>query len=214
MDTLEITLNSEKFGGAIREKRLQEGLSYRLLAAILGIPHPTLYRLENNDISNLEIKNLLAICCWLRMPPEGFFSGVPGSLRAHKHYLTHVNAGLPAPADDEVEYRGLYEDLIPNQNEYFTVTARGDSMIGAQIYDEDLLIVKASETADPGDIVIAIINGEYCVKRFERKGASVILRSANPAYDDIPIKKDDDFSVRGVVTHSIHRYQKGRQARR
>jgi len=210
MGALEITFNCKKFGKAIREKRSHENLSYRDLSEILGVPHPTLYRLEKYEIKNLEIKNLLAICRWLRRPPETFFGGLPDSLRVRKHYPTYVNAGKPAPSGDEVEYRDVCQDLMPNQNEYFTVKAKGDSMTEAQIYDEDLLIVRVSGTAEPGDIVIASINGEYCVKKLERKGDSVILRSANPDYPDILVKKEDEFSVRGVVTHTIHRPRKGR----
>jgi DNA polymerase V len=55
--------------------------------------------------------------------------------------------------------------------------------------------------------VIAAINGEYCVKKLEMKRNSVILRSANPDFPDIRVKRSDDFSIRGVVVHSIHRHQ-------
>jgi len=138
---------------------------------------------------------------------EGFFSGLAASLRVRIHYPTYVNAGLPAPAAGEFEHRDLCEELMPDKDEYFTVNAKGSSMTGAQIYDGDLLIAKASETANSGDIVIAALNGEYCVKRLEMKRDSVILRSANPDFHDIRVKRGDDFSIRGVVVHSIHRHQ-------
>jgi DNA polymerase V len=204
---LEIALNRKKFGKAVKEKREREGLSLRDLEGVVGVSPPTLSRIENGEISSPEIEHLLALCQWLRRPLESFFSGLLASLRVRIHYPTYVNAGLPAPAGDEFVYRDLCEDLMPDQDEYFTVNAKGDSMTGAQIYDGDLLIAKVSETANQGDIVIAAINGEYCVKRLEIKRDSVILRSANPDFPDIRVKRSDDFSIRGVVVHSIHRHQ-------
>jgi DNA polymerase V len=203
----EIALNRKKFGKAVKAKREREGLSLRDLEGVVGVSPPTLSRIENGEISSPDIKHLLALCQWLRRPLESFFSGLPASLRVRIHYQTYVNAGLPAPAADESEYRDLCEDLMPDQDGYFTVHAKGDSMTGAQIYDGDLLIARVSETANPGDIVIAAINGEYCVKRLEMKKGSVILRSANPDFPDIRVKNSDDFGIRGVVVHSIHRHQ-------
>jgi DNA polymerase V len=204
---LEIALNRKKFGKAVKEKRERESLSLRDLEGVVGVSPPTLSRIENGEISSPEIEHLLALCQWLRRPLESFFGGLPASLRVRAHYPTYVNAGLPAPAADEFEHRDLCEDLMPDQDGYFTVNAKGSSMTGAQIYDGDLLIAKVSETANSGDIVIAAINGEYCVKRLEMKRDSVILRSANPDFPDIRVKRGDDFSIRGVVVHSIHRHQ-------
>ncbi len=204
---LEIALNRKKFGKAVKERRLREDLSLRELEGVVGVSPPTLSRIENADINSPETEHLLALCLWMHRPPESFFSGVPAPLRVRKHYQTYVNAGFPAPSSDEFEYRDLCEYLMPDQDGYFTVTAKGDSMIDARIHDGDLLIAKLSETASPGDIVIAVINDEYCVKRYEPKKDSVILRSANPDFDDIAVKKGDEFSIRGVVVHSIHRHQ-------
>jgi DNA polymerase V len=179
------------------------------LGPIVGISSPTLSRFENCKIGNPETDHLLSICDWLGEPPESFYKGAPASVRARKHYLTYVNAGLPVPASDDFEYRDLSEEMMPDQDEYFTVTAKGDSMIGAQIYDGDLLIAKVSETANSGDIVIADIDGEYCVKIYDRRGDSITLRSANPEYDPRTIKEGALFRILGIVLHSIHR-QRGR----
>ncbi len=205
---VEISLNRAELGNAVRAQRLSEELSLRELAKQVGVSYPTLCRIERGEIKSPEVEHLLALCRWLRRPPESFFDGIPASLRVRKHYSTTVNAGLPAPTEGNIEYSDLCEDLMPDQDAYFTVRAKGDSMIEARIYDDDLLVVKASETAHPGEIVIAVINDEYCVKRFETKGGSLILRSANPKYADIIVKEGDEFRIRGIVTHAIHRYQK------
>ena len=80
-------------------------------------------------------------------------------------------------------------------------------MIGAQIFNGNTLVAKVSETANPRDIVIAAINGKYCVKRVEKKGDSIILQSANPDFQDIHIKSTDDLRICGVVVYSIHSHR-------
>ncbi len=201
---LGVALNRKKLGSAVKEKRLQEGMSLRDLEEVVGVSFPTLDRIEGGKTDSPKSEHLLALCQWLNMPPESFYTGV-SAMRARKHYLTYVNAGLPAPTSDEFEYRDLSEYLMPDRDDYFTVTAKGDSMIEAQIHDGDLLIVRRSETANPGDIVVAVIDGEYCVKIFDPKGDSIILRSANPEYSPLTVKEGLHFYIRGVVTYSVHK---------
>ena len=102
---------------------------------------------------------------------------------------------------------------MPDQDDYFTVTVNGDSMIDAQIYHDDLLIARRSLEPKSGDIVIADIDGEYCVKIFEQREGAILLCSANPdpdpKYAPIRVKKGIPFRIIGVVTHSVHR-QHGR----
>src|SRR5262245_40799343 len=124
----QITLNRKKLSRAIRERRVKVGYTLRDLEGVVGVSYPTLCRIERCEIANPEVGHLLAICQWLRRPPESFYDGVLVPLRTRIHYKTSVNAGDPAPTFDELEARDLCEDLMPDQDEYFTVTAKGDSM--------------------------------------------------------------------------------------
>jgi DNA polymerase V len=72
-----------------------------------------------------------------------------------------------------------------------------------RIVDGDLIPVDYSKEPRPGNIVIAMINGQAVVKKFLRRKSTVILRSANPRYDDIVIKESDQFVIAGVVLRIV-----------
>jgi repressor LexA len=85
----------------------------------------------------------------------------------------------------------------------FAVTVTGDSMIGANIFDGDVVIVRRQEVAHDGDIVAALIEGEEAtVKTFQRAGGHVWLIPQNPRYDPIP---GDDCRIMGKVVSTLHR---------
>lgn len=120
---------------------------------------------------------------------------------------SRVQAGFPSPADDYLEQPlNLNTYLIDNPSATFFVRASGDSMIGAGIYPNDLLIVDKSATPDSGDIVIAIIDGEFTVKRMERTARSIELHPENPAYPVLRFRPDSELEIWGVVKHVIHSY--------
>ncbi len=77
-----------------------------------------------------------------------------------------VSAGFPSPAQDYYDgYLNLHQYLIPDPNNVFFVRANGDSMTGAGIFDQDLLIVDRSKKKPNGKVVIASLNGEFTLKR-------------------------------------------------
>jgi DNA polymerase V len=99
-----------------------------------------------------------------------------------------VAAGFPSPADDYVEKSlDLNELLIQKPAATFFVRAQGESMLGAGIHPNDILVVDRSIEAVPGKIVICALNGEMTVKRLERENEQWKLKAENPAYSDIPI---------------------------
>src|ERR1039457_4834295 len=86
-----------------------------------------------------------------------------------------VPAGFPSPADDYIEGRlSLDEHLRPHKDSTFFVRAKGNSMVGAGIFDGNLLVVDKSLTPSSGDIVIAVVYSEITVKRFIKRGEKVI----------------------------------------
>lgn len=120
-------------------------------------------------------------------------------------YGASVKAGFPSPADDYLEGAlDLNNHLIRHPAATFVVRVSGNSMINAGIFNNDLLIVDRSLEPANGKIVIAVINGELTVKRFQKNARECLLVAENPEYPAIEIKPEDDLHIWGVVTNVIH----------
>jgi DNA polymerase V len=120
-------------------------------------------------------------------------------------FLSPVPAGFPSPASDYVDKSiDLNEILIKNKVATFLVRALGDSMIEAGIFSGDILIIDKSITPASKNIVVAILNGEFTVKRFVKDGNRIFLQPENKKYRNIEISEEDDFKIWGVVTFVIH----------
>jgi len=118
-----------------------------------------------------------------------------------------ISAGFPSPADDYSEARlDLNKELITNQSATFYARVRGDSMTLAGISDGDLLIIDKSKTPVNGSIVVCLIDGEFTVKRFQKKGNQFYLMPENDNYQPIKIKPENDVTIWGVVTYTIKKH--------
>ena len=116
-----------------------------------------------------------------------------------------VSAGFPSPADDYVEKSlDLNQFLVAKPAATFFVKAQGDSMLGAGIHHDDILIVDRSVEATPGKIVVCALNGELTVKRLVQREQAWYLQPENPVYPDILIQDELDMVIWGVVTSVIH----------
>ena len=119
-----------------------------------------------------------------------------------------VAAGFPSPADDYIEGRlSLDEHLIQHKEATFFVRARGNSMTGAHIDDGDILIVDKSLKPQFGDIVVAVVDGEFTVKYLAQRGESVILKPANARFKEIEFKDGQELQIWGVVTASVKKHR-------
>ena len=115
-----------------------------------------------------------------------------------------VAAGFPSPADDFLEDKlDLNEKLIKHPAATFFVRVSGNSMIKAGIYSGDLLIVDRSLEPRSGSIVVAVLDGDFTVKRISKSGEKLFLMPENPRYQPIEITDDSNFQVWGVVTNVI-----------
>lgn len=116
-----------------------------------------------------------------------------------------VPAGFPCPSDDYTEKQiDLNERLVKHPSATFYVKASGNSMIGAGIHNGDILIVDKSIKPIDGKVVIAILDGEFTVKRLRMKENGISLIAENPNNKSIEITPERDFKVWGVVIHVIH----------
>lgn len=122
-------------------------------------------------------------------------------------FISSIKAGFPSPADDFIENKlNLNEYLIEHPEATFFVRVSGDSMINAGIHSGDLLIVDRSLEAKNNDIVVAVIDGEFTVKRLKKVANKVYLYPENPRYKVITITAESDFLIWGVVKHVIHSF--------
>lgn len=116
-----------------------------------------------------------------------------------------IPAGFPSPAEDIIERPlDLHELLIKHPAATFFVRVQGDSMLGAGMHTGDILIVDRALTPASGKIIVALLNGEFTVKRLLIEEKQAFLVSENPLYPPIEVKKGSDFQVWGVVTYVIH----------
>ena len=121
-------------------------------------------------------------------------------------YASAVAAGFPSPADDYLERTlDLHELLVEHPEATFFVRVEGDSMCDAGIVSGDILIVDRSLSPKAGKIVVALLDGEFTVKRLVKQEGKLFLAAENPNYPLIEVTKASDFQVWGVVTYVIHR---------
>ena len=122
--------------------------------------------------------------------------------------LAHrMSAEFPSPAADYAEDGlDLNDYLIRNKPATFMFTVRGDSMIGASIEEGDKVIVDRALTPKSRDIIVAVVDGEYTIKRLYKYRGRVELRPENPNYPSIVLKDGADLQTWGVVVGVVRRY--------
>jgi len=114
---------------------------------------------------------------------------------------TDVKAGFASPALDYIQEEiDLKKLMVRNPSSTFMVQVTGDSMKDAFISDPARLIIDKSLQPKTNDIVLAVVNGEFTVKYYSRKGDDIILLPANDKYEPIQILDGMTFLVWGVVT--------------
>jgi repressor LexA len=117
-----------------------------------------------------------------------------------------IAAGTPIEAmRDPSQTIGMPASLVGN-GEHYALEVAGDSMIEAGIHDGDIVVIKRGETADTGDIVVALVDeNEVTLKRLRRRGASIALEPANPAHET-RIFGPDQVKVQGKLVGLYRRY--------
>jgi len=115
--------------------------------------------------------------------------------------LGPVVAGFPSPAEDVIDRNlNLQELLVRKPAATFFVRVSGESMLGAGINHDDILVVDRSKEVEGDQIVVAAVNGEFTVKHLSRKGKRIFLVPENVKYKTMEITEGMDFEVWGVVT--------------
>ncbi len=116
-----------------------------------------------------------------------------------------VAAGAPIeslPGDETV----VVPDAFLHSGEHYVLRVRGDSMIDDGVHDSDLVVVKRTETANDGDMVVALVGGEVTLKRLYREGKKKIrLQPSNPTMEALEVPAAD-VRVQGIVVSLMRRY--------
>ena len=119
--------------------------------------------------------------------------------------LGRIAAGTPIDAIQHERDRMQVPEALLGAGEHFVLEVQGDSMINAGILDGDHVVIRRSPTANSGEIVVALVGEEATLKRLRKKGASIALEAANPAYET-RIFGPDQVQVQGRLVGLIRRY--------
>lgn len=123
--------------------------------------------------------------------------------------LNTIQAGFPSPAEEHASERvDLNKVLIKHPLATFLMRVRGASMREAGIDDGDVVLVDRAVKPCHGHVVVAVVDGEFTVKRLWKRGSNLKLQAANPTYPDIVPRDGQTVEVWGVVTNAIKSMQK------
>ena len=121
--------------------------------------------------------------------------------------MGRIAAGVPIEAISEVSHRvAVPGAMLTGSGHHYALEVKGDSMIDVGINDGDIVVIRETRTADNGDIVVALVEGqEATLKRFRQSGNTIALEAANPAYET-RLYRDDQVKVQGRLVGLIRSY--------
>ena len=148
----------------------------------------------------------------LRLKAEGFLESSPDRrLKPGKRFFERpldgsVRAGLPSAAPQSApETLSIDEFLVEHPSRTILITVKGDSMIDAGIHAGDVVVVEKRVAANVGDIVVAILDNEFTLKRLDRERGRLVLKPENKAYP--VIRPKGDAEIFGVVVGLCRKYR-------
>ena len=119
-----------------------------------------------------------------------------------------IAAGLPIEAVADPNERVSVPSSMVGSGDYYALTVEGDSMVGAGIMDGDTVIIRHAKNAENGQIVVALVDEyEVTLKKWQKKGHSVALVPANPAYET-RVFSEDRVEVQGILAGLMRRYER------
>lgn len=121
--------------------------------------------------------------------------------------IGRVAAGYPILAEENIEGKMIIDpSLAVKRKDLFALKVRGDSMIEAGILEDDLVIVHQQKEANNGDIVVALIDKEATMKKFQKQADKVLLIPENKNYNIIEVNETNDFQLIGKVVGVFRTY--------
>lgn len=187
-------------GQNIKKYRLQRKMTLEQLSKEIGVSFQALSKYENDIVTNIPLERLELLCKVLKVKPQQLISWADDTNKSSISSVKipvvgKVQAGLPAEAfEDIIDYEEIPESMARG-GEYFGLSIKGDSMY-PRILEGDVVIVRKQSTADSGDIVIALVNGdEGTCKQLYKYKDHIELRSFNPMYKPLVYSNEDISSL-------------------
>ena len=120
----------------------------------------------------------------------------------------YVRAGFPSPAEDHMVQRvDLMAQLIRHPQATYLLKIRGESMRGVGIFDGDIVMVDRAITPRSGQVVVAVIDGEFVCKTLYQRSGRIKLKAANDTFPDITPKDGQTLEIWGVVVAAIKQFR-------
>ena len=121
--------------------------------------------------------------------------------------MGRIAAGVPIAAiEDYSRNIAVPSEMVSDKYKHYALEVKGDSMIGVGINDGDVVVIRETNTAQTGDIVVALVDDqEATLKRFRLKGSTIVLEAANPAYES-RVFRDHQVKVQGKLVGLIRTY--------
>lgn len=169
-------------GSRLKSIRLERGMTLEELGEAIGTSKQTIHRYENGIIDNIPKAKIEALASALKVTPAelmGWSEGAPIETK-RLPMLGEISCGKPIFANEE--HDGYV--ITANIDADFCLTAHGDSMIGARIYDGDIVFIQSADTVRDGEIAAVIIGDEATLKRvyYYPKEEKLVLSPENPKY--------------------------------
>ncbi|CRK80345.1 LexA family protein [Neobacillus massiliamazoniensis] len=189
-----------KVGDKIKELRKQHRMTQADLAKKLNVAPTAVSAWEGNH--NRPLMDKITILADLFKVPITYFFDVEDLGETGESVLLPIYGNISCGTGTVVyEQTGVYETTPKdwlNGGEYFYLRAKGDSMIGARIQEDDLLLIRKQEDVENGEIAAVVIEEEALLKRVYKTDNSIILQSENPKYAPIIYNPEQNKLIRIV----------------
>lgn len=193
----------EEFAKRLTHLLAERGETCRSVADAVHLSAGTISRYCNNLIDKPKMAVVRMLAEYFGVAPEWLMGYETPEQQAHQAGLLPVErrripmlgqiaAGQPITADEEHD---CYVEADAERAD-FCLRVKGDSMIGARIYDGDIVFIHAQPDVDDGEIAVVLIDDEATLKRVYKMGDRIILRAENPAYPPMEFCKSDGKTLR------------------
>ena len=118
-------------------------------------------------------------------------------------HVGSIRCGTPEFEEEDIDAYYTLPEALFGSGPLYILTAKGDSMIEAGIEEGDMVVVRKTQEAKNGDIVVALLNGENTLKRLKISSGKFSLHPENSHMEDIPVRDEDEFYIQGIATHII-----------
>lgn len=194
-------------GKRIKEIRISKNITQDELALKIGTTKQTIYKYENEIVTNIPSQKIELISNALNTTPDYLMGwsdkstddlySIPGINPIPKTYkrprLGAIACGEPILAEENIE---TYDDIPDNIKCDFTLVCKGDSMINARINDDDIVYIKQQSQVDNGEIAAVLIDNEATLKRVYIYEDKVVLQPENTKYPPFVYTKEEMNNIR------------------